>query len=288
MKIPRPLFIAVLIVLNAIPIYGVLHWGWKSFDLIFLYWLENVVIGVMMILRMLVRPYSHPVELAMPLFLVPFFAVHYGMFCYGHGQFVVSLFGKNLQPELAGMDIPEIIPPLIEARHLFWPLMGLFAYQLFDWVRDTSQRGLGSDGIKELTVAPYRRIVVLHITIIGSGFAMAALNEPLGGLLLLIAFKTGMDIYHWDKDEKQGIKVQAGEVVIDDKIRQKVDAFLDDPKITINGKETHYRNFAELKASRHYGLLKAIMSMAGGTQQLRAVEAYAAKRDKERELARSQ
>jgi len=262
--------------------------GVESFDLIFLYWLENVVIGVMMILRMVIRPYSHPLEFAMPLLLVPFFAVHYGMFCYVHGQFVISLFGNSLQPVFAGMDIPGIIPPLIEARHLFWPLMGLFAYQLFDWIRDTSQRGLGSDGIKELTVAPHRRIVVMHITIIGSGFAMVALHEPLAGLLLLIVFKTGMDIYHWDKDEKQGIKMQAGEVAIDEKIRQKVDVFLDDPKITINGKETYYKNFAELKASRHYGLFKAIMSMAGGTQQLRAVEAYAAKCDKERELARSQ
>ena len=278
--VSKPFFITSLVLLNAIPVYGVFEWGWKSFDLIFLYWLENLIIGAIMILRMVIRPYSHAVELAMPAFLVPFFTFHYGMFCFVHGTFVVSLFGQGLPPELSGMDIPEIIWPLIETRHLFWPLMGLLAYNLLDWVRDVRERGLGSDGIKQLTTAPYRRIVILHITIIASGFALGALNEPLLGLLLLIVFKTGMDIYHWNKDEQVVAKTEAP--VMDEKIKQKVDAFLDDPKITINGKETRYNSFEELKNSRHYGLMKAIMRMVAGNQQLEAIEAYVEQQERER------
>lgn len=278
--VSKPIFVILLILLNAIPVYGVLKWGWKSFDLIFLYWLENLIIGAFMILRMVIRPYSHAVELAIPVLLVPFFTFHYGMFSYVHGTFVVSLFGKGLQPELAGMDLQEIILPLIESRHLFWPFMGLLAYQLLDWVRDISERGLGSDGIKQLTVAPYRRIIVLHITIIASGFALGTLHEPLVGLLLLIAFKTGMDIYHWNRDEQ--VAAQTDAPIIDEKIRRKVDAFLDDPKITINGKVTRYASFEELKASRHYGLLKGVLRMVGGNKQLEAVETYVEQQDRER------
>ena len=278
--VSKPIFIILLILLNAIPVYGVLKWGWKSFDLIFLYWLENLIIGAVMILRMVIRPYSHAVELAIPVFLVPFFTFHYGMFCYAHGTFVVSLFGKGLQPELAGLNVQEIILPLIESRQLFWPFMGLLAYQLLDWVRDISERGLGSDGIKQLTVAPYRRIVVLHITIIASGFALGTLHEPLVGLLLLIAFKTSMDIYHWNKDEQMAAQKDAP--IIDEKIKRKVDAFLDDPKITINGKVTRYTSFEELKASRHYGLLKGVLRMVGGNKQLEAIETYVEQQDRER------
>ena len=284
LAVNKPIFILSLLLLNAIPIYGVFQWGWKSFDLIFLYWLENLIIGAIMILRMIIRPYSHAVELAMPTFLVPFFTFHYGMFCFVHGTFVVSLFGEGLPPELAGMDIPEIIWPLIESRHLFWPLMGLLAYNLLDWARDVSERGLGSDGIKQLTTAPYRRIIILHITIIASGFAMVALNEPLAGLLLLIVFKTGMDIYHWNKDEKAVAKNETP--VIDEKVKRKVDAFLDDPKITINGKETRYNSFEELKNSHHYGLMKAMVRMLAGNQQIAAIEAYVEQRDRERNGAR--
>ena len=283
--VPKPIFIIFLVLLNAIPIYGVFQWGWKSFDLIFLYWLENLIIGAIMILRMIIRPYSHAVEFALPVFLVPFFTFHYGMFCFVHGTFIVSLFGKGLQPELAGMDVPEIIFPLIESRYLFWPLMGLLAYQVLDWVRDVSERGLGSDGIKQLTVAPYRRIMVLHITIIASGFALVAMNEPLVGLMLLIAFKTGMDIYHWNKDEQAVAQTDAP--VIDEKIKRKLDAFLAEPKITINGKETRYNSFEELKASPHYGLLKGVLRMVGGTKQFEAMETYVEQQDKERNGSRS-
>jgi hypothetical protein len=280
LTVNKPVFITFLVLLNAIPVYGVFQWGWKSFDLIFLYWLENLIIGAIMILRMLVRPYSHAVELALPAFLVPFFSFHYGMFCFVHGTFVVSLFGQGLPPELAEMDIPEIIWPVIETRHLFWPLMGLLAYQLLDWFRDINERGLGSDGLKQLTVAPYRRIIVLHITIIASGFAMSAMNEPLIGLLLLIAFKTGMDIYHWNKDEQAVASATTPE--IDEKIKRKVDEFLDDPKITINGKETRYDSFDDLKNSSHYGLLKAMIRMTAGNQQFKAIEAYVEQQDRER------
>ena len=282
MSIPKPLFIILLLLLNAVPIYGVAQWGWKSFDLIFLYWLENLIIGAFMILRILARRYNHPVELAFPLFLAPFFAFHFGMFCYVHGMFVIGLFGKGLTGELAGMDIPEIILPLIQSRHLFWPVMALFTLQLFDWLRDINERGFGSDGVKDITTAPYRRIMVLHITILGSGFALTTLNEPLIGLLLLIAFKTGMDIYHWNKDEKAVIINKSP--VITKNIKNKIDTFLDDPKIIVNGKEIHYNSYEELKASKHYNFMTAIMRMLGGSNNVKEMEKYIEQQAKQRNL----
>lgn len=282
MSIPKPLFIILLLLLNAVPIYGVAQWGWKSFDLIFLYWLENLIIGAFMILRILARRYSHPVELAFPLFLAPFFTFHFGMFCYVHGMFVIGLFGKGLTGELAGMDIPEIILPLIQSRHLFWPVMALFTLQLFDWLRDINERGFGSDGVKDITTAPYRRIMVLHITILSSGFALTTLNEPLIGLLLLIAFKTGMDIYHWNKDEKAVIINKSP--VITKNIKNKIDTFLDDPKIIVNGKEIRYNSYEELKASKHYNFMTAIMRMLGGSNNVKEMEKYIEQQAKQRNL----
>ena len=42
-------------------------------------------------------------------------------------------------------------------------------------------------------------------------------------------------------------------------------------------------SFDELKASSHYGLLKAIMRMMGGNNQLTAIEAYVEQRMNERQ-----
>lgn len=268
----KTFFIILLISLNAVPVYGVMFWDWTSFDLIFLYWLENVIIGVFMILRILVRPYGHPLELIMPLFLVPFFSFHYGMFCAVHGMFVISIFGEGLNIDISGMDIPELIMPIIQSRQLFWPVVALFALQLFDWIRDSIERGLGSDSVKELTTKPYRRIMILHVTIIGSGFFVMALNEPLAGLLLLIVFKTGMDIYHWKKDEDVVSKIKEPEIT--DKMKEKINAFLDEPKVTINGKEIRYNSYDEFKASKHFRLMTAIIRMIGGWKKMHDIEKY--------------
>ena len=281
MNIPKPLFISLLILLNSVPIYGIYQWDWKSFDLIFLYWLENLIIGAFMILRILARRYTHPVEMVMPLFMAPFFTFHYGLFTFVHGTFIVGLFGKGLPEQLAGMNIPEIIIPVIESRHLFWPVVSLFVYQLIDWIRDINERGYGSDGIKDLTTAPYRRITILHITILASGFALSALNEPVTGLLILIIFKTGMDIYHWDKDEKA--IAHANPQVIDEKIKNKINALLDEPKIIVNGKEIRFNNYQELRASKHYKFMLTMIRMIGGGKHSNEIENYIEQQIQQRE-----
>ena len=45
--------VTTAIALNLIPVIGVLFWGWSAFALIFLYWLENLVVGVRTLLSML-------------------------------------------------------------------------------------------------------------------------------------------------------------------------------------------------------------------------------------------
>jgi hypothetical protein len=42
--------------------------------------------------------------------------------------------------------------------------------------------------------APYGRIVVLHVTLIASGFLVQALKAPVAGALLLVALKLGYDL----------------------------------------------------------------------------------------------
>jgi hypothetical protein len=48
--------------------------------------------------------------------------------------------------------------------------------------------------VQTLMMQPYKRVVLLHITIIFGGFLMMALNSPLMGLLFFILLKTGMDL----------------------------------------------------------------------------------------------
>ena len=178
---PRIPSLAVLIALNALPVYGVLDWGWQSFDLIFLYWLENLVIGLFTLLRLLVRFYRHVIDYVVVLFIAPFFTFHYGIFCLGHGSFVFSLFGPEDADASGFFGALELVWPILQSNHLLLAAICLLLLQLFDWIRDARQNGFGADSIRDLMVAPYRRIIILHIGILASGFALTAMNEPVAG-----------------------------------------------------------------------------------------------------------
>ncbi len=79
------------LMVDLLPVIAVLFFGWQAVPLVALYWLENLVIGAFTILRMLGTVANNAVNLAGAAFMVPFFTVHYGMFCFGHGIFLRTL-----------------------------------------------------------------------------------------------------------------------------------------------------------------------------------------------------
>ena len=78
----------------AVIAYGVLLLGWPVFVVMALFWFENVVIGGLNVLRMLVSGVRMGAAgVVGALFIGAFFTVHYGLFTAVHGVFVVMLFG---------------------------------------------------------------------------------------------------------------------------------------------------------------------------------------------------
>ncbi len=274
-----PLGLLLLIGLNLVPLMGVLAWGWKSFDLIFLYWMENLIIGAFTVVRMLVRPYRHALDLAFPLFLVPFFCVHYGMFCMGHGIFVVSLFGQTAVGE-EGLLTAAL--SVLSSPYMLAAVVALALIQVADWVRDARLRGVGADGVKDLMVAPYRRIVVLHITILAGGFALTALNEPVAGLIILVIVKTASDVWHWRRDNQAegegGLTPEA--LLTPERLQEMVERFKE-PTVTVNGEERRFDSFAEMKNSREFRMTQSLMRLMGASRELKVIDAYLDRRIRE-------
>jgi len=263
-----PLALALLIGLNLVPLIGVFEWGWQSFEIIFLYWMENVVIGAFTFARMLVRPYGHPIDLAFPAFFAPFFAVHYGMFCWGHGTFVIHLFGPE---SLDRLDVVPAALQVLTTPHMLAALAALASIQLFDWVRDVREHGLGASGVKDLMIAPYRRIVVLHVSIIVGGFALGALDEPTVGLVILVGVKTASDLWHWRHDHGAPVPGEAVKVT-PEMMREMAEKF-PEPVVTVNGREKRFASFAEMADSSEYRMFKAVMRLMG-MKELKAMQSY--------------
>ena len=186
----------VLIAANLLPFYGVLVLDWPVFPLILLFWLENVVIGALNALRMLL---ADPADLALwgaKLFMVPFFCFHYGFFTAIHGFFVLSMFGgKDYTNPNDGLVPVQSVLRAIADFDLTITLAVLAASHMFSFLWNYLLRGeFRSTSLAEQMQQPYKRIVVLHLTIIiGGGFALS-LGSPVWALLLLIVLKIGFDL----------------------------------------------------------------------------------------------
>ncbi|HUU10725.1 MAG TPA: DUF6498-containing protein [Phycisphaerae bacterium] len=186
--------LVLLVAANLVPLYGVLFLAWDVFAVVFLYWLENVAVGVFAVLRMLFNRTPEPLKWLQKALLIPFFAVHYGMFAYVHGMFVLILFNQQGEAVLDEMS-PALLWGIIRDHGLIVPAAVLAASHAFSlvWLYLIKGECRRTYLIEEQS-RPYRRVVVLHVTIIGGGFLIQMLGSPAWALALLVLLKVGADL----------------------------------------------------------------------------------------------
>jgi len=189
----RPSVIA-LVLANLVPVFGVIYFHWEVFPLMFLFWSENVIIGAFNVLKMLLASPDSPVSWIGKFFIIPFFCVHYGMFTFVHGIFVVSLFGGGLKH---GVGFPNATTfwQIAQDNHLGWAIFGLAVSRGISFATNYLFNGeYKRASLQQLMAQPYGRIVVLHVAILLGGFLMMALHSPVAGLILLIGLKIIFDL----------------------------------------------------------------------------------------------
>jgi hypothetical protein len=192
-RLLRPASLA-LILANLGPVYGVLFLGWKVFPIIFLFWLENLIIGALNVLRMLLADPANKAFWILKLFLIPFFCIHFGLFTFVHGVFVMGFIGGMFR---TGAPFPNgtIIVDFIREYKLVLPIIGLAASHAISFMVNYLGEGEYRKASPiQLMQQPYSRVIVLHITILAGGVLMTILQAPIVGLLLLVALKIGLDL----------------------------------------------------------------------------------------------
>jgi hypothetical protein len=194
-SIARPLVPSVLTLTaaNLIPLAGVLWFGWQVFALLLLFWLENVVVGVFNVLRMLAARPADRGAWGAKLFMIPFFCVHYGMFTAVHGVFVIAIFGRGAWNGSAA-DIGPVVRSL-RPSGLVLSFAALALSHAFSFVWNYIGHGeYRTAELAKLMVAPYARVVVMHLTILGGGFLVMMLGSPVPALVVLVVLKILVDV----------------------------------------------------------------------------------------------
>jgi hypothetical protein len=199
--------VLLLVAVNLIPLGGVLFFGWQVFPIMFLFWLENVVVGIFNVAKLLLAggPGS---PLAVKLFLVPFFTVHYGIFTLVHGVFVFAMFGADWRGSgLGSGPFPSFdrVQDLVTQQHLGWAVLALVVSHGFSFATNYVRNGVYRTAVAPaLMMQPYGRVVVLHLAILGGGFLVMLMGMPVVGLTLLIALKIGLDVLAHAKQHALG------------------------------------------------------------------------------------
>lgn len=202
---PAP--VVALIAANLLPLAGALFLGWTVGEIVLLYWLENVVIGLMNLARIAVaqpdaltrkaapgkqlRPYE---LLAGKIFLGGFFLVHFGGFCAAHAETLAYLFPVR-GPDGSRLGIGGVIADMLTDPVNLVTILALFASHLISFFRNYLGRGeYRQVDIGKLMTRPYGRIFVVHIFVIGGGLVVGMVNGHIAAMALFVIIKTAVDL----------------------------------------------------------------------------------------------
>lgn len=191
-----------LIVANAVPLIGVLFLDWSVWNILIVYWLENGIVGVINVLKMSAatgtdagsgatftvngRPASSMSKAA----IIPFFVVHYGLFWFVHGIFVLTLPAfMSLSPGAGGPALDLDVGSILFAAIALAISHGLSFW--WNFLRGGEYRRVTPAG---LLFAPYRRLIALHLTIIFGAMAVIFTGAPVAAVAILVAIKTLLDL----------------------------------------------------------------------------------------------
>ena len=145
--------------------------------------------------------------------MVPFFMIHFGGFCAVHGMLILT-FIETLGGDLSAFDAfpdsdawpgPLIFVGLLVnviqqvwvtfGDQIRWPIVSLLISHGISFVQNYLYRGEYRDrNMGMLMMAPYGRIVVMHVAILAAGLPVMLLGSPLPLLIILVLFKVVADI----------------------------------------------------------------------------------------------
>ena len=191
--------VVALVVANLIPLIGVLFFGWSVWNILVIYWLENGIVGLINVLKMSIATgdevtpgvtfmvNGRPATSATKMGLIPFFIVHYGIFWFVHGIFVLTLpaFFSLMSDDGMTLDLGPVV----------FAALGLaISHGLSFWWNFLHGGEYRRTAAAALMFAPYKRLVALHITIIFGAFAVMFTGAPAAAVAVLVAIKTAIDL----------------------------------------------------------------------------------------------
>ncbi len=126
-----------------------------------------------------------------------FFTFHFGMFWFGHGTFVVGIFGED------SYEVSQAYQLVVEYG-LQLALIALIISHGFSLIQNFF---IGSESkemrVEQIMFSPYKRVVVLHVFIIFGGMVLQSIGVTQIGLIVLAMIKIFADLMAHKMEHKK-------------------------------------------------------------------------------------
>ena len=180
---------AAIVIANLVPIAGVLFLGWSAGQILILYWIENFIIGLFTVPRILMARGENPPGTkgsAGRAGTALFFLAHYGLFWVVHGVFAAILAFRLPGGEAVGALTAASFGAAVLAMFVIHGL--IFSQQ---WLRSDAR--VTATPIGEM-FRPYGRLIVLHVTVLLGAFGLSELGAPAWTITLLCLGKMTVEL----------------------------------------------------------------------------------------------
>jgi hypothetical protein len=200
----------LLVAANLVPVVGVLLFDWDVGLILGAYWLENGVVGLLNVPRIILAsgvtdPSSNRVAGVSTLaslgssgkaILAGFFLIHYGIFWVVHGVFLNVFVNQRGMLGGGGFGFSFIDATVVLAGAALF--LSHLANLIVNYIGRGEYRTATPGG---QMFAPYPRVIALHVTIILGGIAIMRLGQPIFAVVLLVILKTAIDVglYRFDR-----------------------------------------------------------------------------------------
>ncbi len=182
--------VIILLLVNIIPMAGVIYFSWDVFAIMILYWLESVIVGFLNVVRM-IKINNNSLNSK----FIPFFIVHFTIFMFVYLFFILSIFKPHLNEfnnQVEGIvSLFKYFSNIFISFSLLFLSHGIsFAYN-FVYKKEYKKINL-----KKQMLKPYRRIVIMHFVLIFSSIIMTRLNITIdvSAILVLVVLKIFFDL----------------------------------------------------------------------------------------------
>lgn len=126
-----------------------------------------------------------------------FFTFHFGMFWYGHGTFVVGIFGED------SYEVSQAYQLVVEYG-LQLALIALIISHGFSLIQNFFMSSESKEmRVEQIMFSPYKRVVVLHVFIIFGGMVLQSIGVTQIGLIVLAMIKIFADLMAHKMEHKK-------------------------------------------------------------------------------------